>query len=374
MTEIRRGTLSEYWQIIDFIDYVFSKNSEPHDFPARLPNLYRQTEESMNNLVNLWEDGVIKSSVLAYPRTFDVGGTEIHITGIGSVATHPRARGRGFMQQVMWHIINEMKEKGIHMSYLGGDRKRYNHYGYELCGSIYTVTLSGHAVRRFDPDFKGDGIEFIPFEMNDTEVMQKSMALYATKPLHYIYDEADFYLRMVTYAAKACGIYKDGRYVGFCSMNTRNGCKFKGLCLTDDSLFTEVMYTAAAKFGEASCDIGEWDLPMIADLCDKGGTYSEHLCGLWLINRWKEVLDAFVRFKSGYAAIPEGKLVVDIEGAGRFKVEKGGVTETDETADLEPPSRGGLWRRRHRFGRCFSPAELCLPSVRYSLTVYLRTA
>ena len=56
---------------------------------------------------------------------------------------------------------------------------------------------------------------------------------------------------------------------------------------------------------------------------------------MWLVLRWKDTLDAFVRFKSSYAALPDGELVVDVAGEGRFLIERGGVRETSRSADLE---------------------------------------
>ena len=106
MIEISRGKVSEFEEVIDFLDYVFSKNSSSHDFPLMYPNLYRRTEACMDALINLREDGVIKASILAYPRTLSICGTELKVFGIGSVATHPRARGRGFMSMLMLSLIH----------------------------------------------------------------------------------------------------------------------------------------------------------------------------------------------------------------------------------------------------------------------------
>ena len=39
MITLTRGTAAEFEEIIDFIDFVFSKNSAPHDFPKMYPNL-----------------------------------------------------------------------------------------------------------------------------------------------------------------------------------------------------------------------------------------------------------------------------------------------------------------------------------------------
>ncbi|MBR6739994.1 MAG: GNAT family N-acetyltransferase [Clostridia bacterium] len=356
MTEIRRGNLSEYWQIIDFIDFVFSKNSVPHHFPEMYPNLYRTTDESMNNLLNLWEDGVIKCSVLTYPRTVSVGGESLDVTGIGSVATHPRERGRGFMQKVLGKAIEEMREKGVHLSNLGGDRKRYNHFGYEVTGSQLNAQINANNVRRFRPDFNADSIRFTEFDMNDAQTMKRSMELYEKQAVHYLYDEADFYLRMINASSRAFSVSKDGEYIGFAALA---GGRFRELCLTDDKYFADVMSAAALKNGSASCSLGEWKLPSLREFCDNGGNYS--LCdnGFWLVMRWKEVLDAFVRFKDSYAAVPEGELVVDIKGEGRYKIEKGGVTETTAKADIEVTS---LQAVRLFFGYTLEEFTYALPA------------
>jgi GNAT superfamily N-acetyltransferase len=196
MIDISRGKASEFDEIIDFIDFVFSKSNCPHDFPSMYPNLYRRTDESMKNMINLREDGVIKASVLCYPRTLVIGGEKLNVYGIGSVATHPRERGRGFMSTLMNYTVEEMKKEGVHLSNLGGRRSRYNHFGYEITGNCYYAELSLDSLRTAKPEFSQDRYAFKALTYGDREIVEACKKIYDDKPVHYEYDYDDFYLRM----------------------------------------------------------------------------------------------------------------------------------------------------------------------------------
>lgn len=181
MLEIRRGKKEEFDQIIDFIDFVFSKNSCPHDFLEMYPNLYRRTDESMNNLVNLWDDNEIVASVLVYPRTLCIGGKKLKVCGIGSVAAHPRYRGRGYMTKLLSYITSEMKADGTALSNLGGRRTRYNHFGYEIGGNGYGIEFSWEAIKTVLPDYEGSGYKFEKFGGENKALIGTLMEIYNSK-------------------------------------------------------------------------------------------------------------------------------------------------------------------------------------------------
>ena len=84
------------------------------------------------------------------PRSWMVGGVELKCAGVGGVCSHPvLARGAGYVQQLMDHILARMKAEGYHLSVLGGIRQRYAYYGYEKCGVATSYSINRSNVRRY---------------------------------------------------------------------------------------------------------------------------------------------------------------------------------------------------------------------------------
>lgn len=334
MFEISRGTADQFEEIIDFIDFVFSKSSVPHDFPAWYPNLYEKTDESMRNLINLWENGKIKGSILAFPRRLALLENELTVVGIGSVAAHPRERGRGIMTRLMEYNDEEMKANGVHMSNLGGMRSRYNHFGYENSGNVYVVNVSrGVAQRAHEPT----GYTFRRFSLAESPVAEMK-AIYDAKPFRYVYDESQFALRLTNLRAWAYTVHApDGSLFGYIAVN--EGRLVREIVVKDDAELSNVVFDfLLSEQDRVELPFGQWQLPYMRRLVDVGGGMALRENGMWNILRWEEVLRAFLAYKASFAELEEGTLVVEIEGEGRFALSVSGgkadVAKTSLPADV----------------------------------------
>ncbi len=342
MLEIRRGNAAEFNKIIDFIDFVFSKDSGPHDFKNMYPNLYRETDESMNNLVNLWDDGELRASVLVFPRTLCVGGSRLKVYGIGSVASHPRFRGRGYMTMLLNGINDEMRAEGVHLSNLGGRRSRYNHFGYEIAGSAYSTSVSGNSIKSVLPEYDGSGYTFSAFNYDDREIVGRLMEIYSSKPVHYDYGYDDFYLRLIipTDNAAPVAVYSDGGsllgYIAACPWG-ENNMTVREICLSDDALISDVLMSYAVSLNRTLyMQFAEYQLKYIRKLLDYCSDLSIGGNGMWEVLDWPEVIKALLTHKSEYVALQRGSLVIDIENSGRYSVGFDGSAVSVETTDDEP--------------------------------------
>ncbi len=348
MIEISRGKFSEYDETIDFIDYVFSMASDPHHFPRRAPVLYRETEEAMHNFINLREDGIIKASLLCYPRTLCVGEAELKLCGIGSVATHPRARNRGFMTMIMDYATREMEEQGVHLAYLGGDRGRYNRFGYEMGGNSYSISLSLRALKGKYPNYDASKYEFRPLQRDETDVLEKLLAIYNQKSWHYVYNTEDFYLRMIRSGAAPITVYEDGEVVGFIDLYTKKSpFTVDEIRLADDMATCDVLFSyMIQKNAEIHCRIAFWQLEHFKEMIEIAGReISLQSSRQWKVLDWQEVLRALFEFKAGFAPLLAGILVVDIDGR-KLSISYDGkntvVEPTDGRADLSFPGLSAI--------------------------------
>ena len=342
MLEIRRGTAAEFDEIIDFIDFVFSKNSNPHDFPAMYPNLYLRTDESMHDLINLWEDGKIIGSVLAHERVLSVCGREMKVVGIGNVAAHPRIRGKGIMSRLMTYTVEEMKKNGVAISLLGGKRSRYNHFGYEIGGAAYGLRIGDEEVLPVFGENFADAYTFRAFSAEDKEIADACKAIYEATPVHYCYGDEAYDLRFYDWHGRMpyAAYNSEGKLIGYLALgpqsNQRSRCEF---AFVDGIDAAEVIsaYTVQTGVDLRMC-VRDWEMNDFAKLIRVGSGHSFGPTEMWNVLDWHAVLEAFLTLKAEYANLENGTLVIEIAERGKWEVTVDGtavsVNATDKDADL----------------------------------------
>ena len=343
MTEIRRGTAAEFDEIINLIDYVFSRSSRPHDFPAMYPNLYQRTDESMHDMINMWEDGKVIGSVLAHERVLSVCGREMKVVGIGNVAAHPRMRGKGIMSRLMSYTVEELKKDGVAISILGGKRSRYNRFGYELGGAAYGLRIGDEEIAPVYDKAITEKYDFRAFTADDKETAAACKAIYEAQDVHYNYDDDGFVLRFYDWHNRMpYAVYDaDDKLIGYLAMgelpsDPRSVCEY---AFVDGVDIAEVLAAYVLKTHEdLHLTVRDWEMVPFAKLIRVGGRHSFGPTEMWSILDWEVVLDAFLTLKASYAHLENGTLVIEIAERGKWEVTVDGtavtVTATDKAADL----------------------------------------
>lgn len=336
MIEISRGTPSEFEEVIQFINDVFSAGGHPHDFPQMYPNLYQPTEKCMHALLNLREDGVIKGSVLVLPRTLSVNGETLKIYGIGSVATHPEARGRGFMSRLLTQAADEMKAEGVAMAMLGGRRKRYNHFGYEIAGNAFNFDLNRWDVTGTYPDYDASAFQFRPFTPDETELADTLYAMYLRQPVHYCYDRDEYVLRFFNDESfQPYAVYdRAGTPVGCLALgNIGNGrTPIREVVVAEDRLLEDVLFSFAMHTdNRLALKLAPWQLASVPRMLRIGTGLTGYADAQWKMLDWPQTLQKLLTFKGSYADLEDGTLVLQIEGCGRIA-----VTVAGRRASVEP--------------------------------------
>ncbi|MDE7207944.1 MAG: GNAT family N-acetyltransferase, partial [Lachnospiraceae bacterium] len=89
------------------------------------------------------EGGKIKALLDVYPIDLKLNGSEMVIKAayIGTVAVHPKERGKGYLTKLMERAEHDAKEKGFDLMLLDGDRHRYRSYGFEKAGGKYNFDV-----------------------------------------------------------------------------------------------------------------------------------------------------------------------------------------------------------------------------------------
>lgn len=138
--EIRHPRVEEFEDLMRYLERAFGHSKG--FFERVYPQLYQPTEEAMSWAYVIAEGGEILSHVGLYPIETVTAGVRLSVGGIGAVSTAPEARGQGYMTRLLYHIIEEMRRIGYPASWLGGDRQRYNVFGWEMASPEYELIFS----------------------------------------------------------------------------------------------------------------------------------------------------------------------------------------------------------------------------------------
>ena len=189
MTEAGWARESEKQEIIEFIDYVFSKAHRPHDFATLLPKVYGDNGDGTAHHFIVRENGKLIAAILCYPIVMHMGSKRLTGLGIGSVSTHAAARGRGIMKQLMDAADARAEETGAAFAVLSGLRQRYEHFGYAYGGYQMNAKLTAHNVSHALDDADTEDWTVVP--MNQAHV-QAAMALHKAQICYCERSEAAF--------------------------------------------------------------------------------------------------------------------------------------------------------------------------------------
>jgi len=139
-TKIRTLRVDEFEDFMRYIERAFGHSV---DFFRRFgPHIYKPTPEVCAWGYVVEENGKIVSHVGVYPIEVVTAGVPLKLGGIGGVSTAVEARGKGYMTQLLHHAIDDMRAQGYPASWLGGDRQRYNTFGWETAMLAYKLQFS----------------------------------------------------------------------------------------------------------------------------------------------------------------------------------------------------------------------------------------
>lgn len=94
------------------------------------------------------ENRKIVSHVWLLPMQVIAGKSRIKVGAIGSVATHPDYRRKGYMGRLLNYTLDRMSERKIPLSILWGDTQRYRHFGWEAAGKEIIFQLNQRSTNK----------------------------------------------------------------------------------------------------------------------------------------------------------------------------------------------------------------------------------
>ena len=358
-------TAADFGEAMDLLNYAFSYNHGPHDFPTLLPKIYRPTDELMRCNYAIRRDGRLAAAVGVFPVTWHVGGAALRVAAIGGVSTHPRYRGRGLMSTLMRHCVEEIRAAGFPLSWLSGMRRRYRHFGYEQCGNELLFTLKRDDLNAAGID--GTGIEFRRLTEDDP-LLAHAQRLHSAQPVRCERPAAEF--------VAICSSWNNRPYAALA------GTELAGYLIAGDdgSRVTELVANVPAtlRIAAAWCAHRGIDSVTVAaspahtELVRRLDAIADattlRFADNWRVFDWPAVLTALLRERVRAGDAEPGRLVLQIGQTDRLRLSvdgtRAGAVPTGEPAQFtmdEIPAMRAL----------FGPLQPPLPVTWFPLPAHL---
>lgn len=162
--QIVRLGVNDYEEAMAHLSLVFGDA----DFASLVPSLYRPTELHMSRNLAVRQGGRIAAVAGVFPIAWVIGGAHLRLAGIGGVSVHPEHRGRGLMRLLMDAAMHEVSLGGYHAACLGGNRRRYGHWGLEKAGVEASIQITANSLAHAPPA-PNPGTEFRVEEARATD-------------------------------------------------------------------------------------------------------------------------------------------------------------------------------------------------------------
>ncbi|MBQ3706722.1 MAG: GNAT family N-acetyltransferase [Clostridia bacterium] len=329
-----RGTPEMYDDLMDFMNYVFGFNGSEKDFKKLLPKLYKPEYDPCYSNYVVTENGKLKAAIGAFDSDLSVDGEILKSRGIGNVAVHPYSRSKGYMKDCMHLALRDMIEDGVDFSILGGQRQRYQHFGFEHAGQEISVGVDRGNLRRAFENVPLTPLEFRDVNADDAELLDRIHALHAAKPVHTIRPRAAFYDIARSWRSSLTAILKDGDFRGY----------FIGglgeLTLADHADTVDVVRNYVAQRGDVHLSFPVWEDDLLARITQFGGGISLDHCEMFNILNYPHVIGALLRFQAKREELGDGALSLFIHGFSgdvrvRIAVQNNEVTLEEVTGDCD---------------------------------------
>lgn len=339
MIEYRFAKDEHRQDIIDFINYVFSQAACPHDFKELIPKVYSDGRGYSDIHAIVLEDRYIRGVVAQLPNTFSYAGTPLKTGYIGSVSTYKYSRGSGYMIKLMEMQAENAVKENIDVMLLGGQRQRYEYYGYSPIGGDYRYDFVKANIRHGLKDTDASGIEFVPFKDACSCAIDAAYAVYEKQPVTGGRPREDFEIINSSWNCTPYVVKKDGEVKGYVISSGPEG--ISEMTLDCPCLVKPVIKAWFERFGVRRLSVvaAAYDVVLNRELSSFAESHNLTAAFHARIVNLKNVLKATLSLKKATLGLKDGAMVIqmDEEAPLLVKVENGeiSVNETDKAPDVK---------------------------------------
>ncbi len=335
MIEYRFACDEHRQDIIDFINYVFSQAACPHDFKELIPKVYADGRGYADIHAIVLDDRYVRGVVAQLPNTFSYAGKPLNTGYIGSVSTYKYTRGSGYMIKLMEMQAESAKEKGIDVMLLGGQRQRYEYYGYSPIGGEYRYDFVKANIRHGLKDVCACGIEFVPFKDACACDIDAAYQVYEKQPVTGGRPREDFEIINSSWNCTSYVVKKDGEVKGYIISNGPQG--IGEMTLSCPCLVKPVVKAWFERFDirRLSVVCAAYDKRLNRELASFSESYNLTAGFHARVVNLKNVLEATMSLKKATSGLRDGEMILqmDEETPLLVKVENGEISVTETPAE-----------------------------------------
>lgn len=299
--------------LIRFVNGVFRE-----DFSALLPKLYGENAKTMPFHHIVTENAEIKSVLGSFPVILQVNGKQLCLRGIGTVSTGAADRGKGYMQTLLRQAEEEAREQQAALLFLGGQRHRYERYGYCKATTYlrYRLTVTN---RRNAPGAAAPGLSVVRLTEKDA-FLEDCVRLHEKQLVHAERPPEQFLDIVRSWDSECWLILQDGEFLGYAVAKKREKDVHE-LLMTDYRHALAAAFLLVEQYGEElmfyPAFYQQTLMQALAPAAESAVVGYEEMIH---VLDYPAVIEAFLGLKQHLFGIADGSLVFEDRQEGRFEI------------------------------------------------------
>ncbi|MDR1569352.1 MAG: GNAT family N-acetyltransferase [Oscillospiraceae bacterium] len=359
MTVYEPAKIEERGDLIDFANMVFSVAHRPHDFKKMLPKVYGDGAPLFFPELHFIErtDGRVRALVAMLPVRMNIADEPLTAGFVGTVSVHPHHRGRGSMRELMRMTIDEARRRRFAYLALGGQRQRYEYFGFSPAGLRASHEIRPANIRHALKDADASGISFKTVGEADGGLIADIHAIYETRPVRGARPPHMFHTICRSWGNELTAALSGGKCIGALIGDDREICE---LILADAKDAPRVI---KAWFEYRKPDGAQLLVPMYDTAIQREiGAFSESVVyqeevSICVLD-WVSTLEAYAALKHGAGAMTDGRWTFAVNDQPSITIEvRGGRVDVAERSDAPSVRLSQIEAQR----AIFSPMALAAP-------------
>lgn len=315
MIEYRKARLEEREAYLAFADMVFNLSGTDISFERSIPKVYGADMDTakLQNIAFDDEKG-IRGLIAVLPQTLHVLDRTLKTGYIGTVSVHPDARGEGHMKALMAKVLEEMRANGADIALLGGQRQRYEYFGYAQGGVVHHIEINSSNIRHALKDVSIDGVTLSEIT-SGTALERQAQALHDARPYHFDRSSPGFAVVCRTYLHTPWAVEQHGRLLGYliASADKKRLAEIYSASPADLDTMLKAWLTLHA-LDEIVLDMPAYDAALLRHLCIWAESVTRSPALSARVLNYPHVVEAMLRLTALYQTLEDGTLPLCCEG------------------------------------------------------------
>ncbi len=321
MTEVTRLRAEDYDECFALMGEVFGKQSgRKTDFTKELPKMCVRDGTHMGRHFGIREGNRLIAAVGVYPLQTYIAGEKLMFATVGNMVTLPEYEGKGCMSALYKTAMGELESLGADVSRLGGFRQRYNRFGYETAGSLYSFEIDHSNTKYCHSD--DDPLVFSEIAAGDIEALNFADSLYRTGGIYVdrttAPDMRDAYTSMIAWRSKPLIAKKsDGTPVGYFCV-AADGVTLNEIFAINEAQLENIIFTFQKQAGKTvTFSFAPARREAVKYFSSVAGASRIISPSLFKVRNFVSLANALMILKHRtFPSLPDGSILFDIEGYG----------------------------------------------------------